>query len=159
MPGTKTSGGGVPTAIKRLRDTIQPCRLNTKEPQSRIIRSVPSCPKNLEGEARIHWRKIGRVLASMRVLTQADLDALGLYCEIYARWRDAEDKLKKTGVVIKMQGGLYGQNPYLKVANECIGQLQRYMNEFGLTPASRTRIHAEEVNLGSSDKDRFFSLN
>jgi phage terminase small subunit len=35
------------------------------------------------------------------------------------------------------------QSPFLAVANKALEQMRAFLNEFGMTPASRTRVHAE----------------
>ncbi len=130
-----------PTALKRLRGNPGKRALNHREPQ--FERSIPTCPHHLKGEARKEWRRLCKVLDTQGLLTQADRSALAAYCQAYARWIDAEKNLEVTGLVLQSDKGFFYQNPYLSIANKAIEQMVKISSEFGMTPASRTRIKVE----------------
>ena len=44
---------------------------------------------------------------------------------------------------LKTQAGNVIQNPFLAIANRCLGQMAQIESEFGMTPSSRSRIRAE----------------
>lgn len=144
-----------PTALKQLRGTVRPDRVRSDEPQAPPIQKVPPCPTFLKDEARREWRRMARKLMAMGVLTAIDLDALSVYCQVYARWRDAEEKLNQFGPIIKDKDGGFAQSPYLGVANECIRQLRMFMGEFGITPSSRTRVSSTKPQDAEDPMERF----
>ena len=106
-----------PTAVKERLGN--PGRRPLGESEPRLEAKLPPCPDYLEGEARKEWYRTGRLLAAMRVLTEADKTALAAYCTVFARWREAESMLAKPGItlIIKTTNGNAIQNPYLGVAN------------------------------------------
>ena len=56
----------------------------------------------------------------------------------------AEANIAKFGLVIKSpKSGFPIPNPYLGVANVALDKMRAFCTEFGMTPASRTRIQAE----------------
>jgi P27 family predicted phage terminase small subunit len=69
-----------------------------------------------------------------------DRAALAAYCQAYGRWVEAEEKVREFGAVIKAPSGFPIQSPYLGIANTAMRQMRDFLTEFGMTPASRTRI-------------------
>ena len=117
-------------------------------------RKLPRCPDFLTGEAAECWKRTAKDLYDAGLLTTVDRDALAAYCVVYARWREADAKVTKRGMVIFTSikkdddGNVIGgenpiQNPYLAIANKAFDQMTRMMAEFGMTPSSRTRVKAE----------------
>ena len=131
----------LPTSIKVLRGTQRADRLNRNEPAVRI--AVPPCPRHLSGEAKKEWRRMGKELAVLGLLTTIDRAALALYCQAWGRWVEAEDALRKYGTMVKSPNGFPMQSPYLAMANKAMEQLRALLTEFGMSPSSRTRVHAQ----------------
>jgi P27 family predicted phage terminase small subunit len=77
------------------------------------------------------------------LLTEADHDALALYCETFAAWRRAEAVVRDKGEVVKTTNGNIIQNPYLAIANRAKKDALLLMRELGMTPAARSRISVE----------------
>jgi P27 family predicted phage terminase small subunit len=105
----------------------------------------------LSGAAKREWRRIAPELERLGLLTLVDRAALAAYCEAWARWRQAELKLKEMGLVVrnsKMTGWM--KNPWLLVADKAMEQIRAFASEFGLTPAARTRI---QVPKGETEDD------
>jgi len=129
----------VPTNLKLIKGTARKCRLNKKEPKPRT--NAIRRPPNLTDEAAKLWPKICRELKACGVMTNLDVVALGMFCEVYARWNHATEKCK-SGLLIKTTMGVYTQSPYLDIADKCFDQMRKMLIEFGMTPASRTKVQA-----------------
>jgi P27 family predicted phage terminase small subunit len=129
-----------PTRLKLLKGTDRADRLNRSEPSPQP--SIPRCPAELGEEARKEWKRITKDLHVLGLLTSIDRAALSLYCDAWGRWIESLDSLKKYGVVIKSPNGYPVQSPYLAVANKAAEQVRLLLGEFGLSPASRARVHA-----------------
>lgn len=84
-------------------------------------------------------------LAQLGLLSRIDRGALALYCQAWGRWVEAEEALKKHGVMVKSPNGFPMQSPYLAVANKAMEQMRAMLTEFGMSPSSRTRVHAEPI--------------
>jgi P27 family predicted phage terminase small subunit len=96
-------------------------------------------------EAKRTWRRLLPELKQMHVLTYVDGDALAAYCQTYGRWRAAEEFLQKHGEVYPIrdeQGRVkcMQQFPQVAIARNLILVLRAYQQEFGLTPAARSRV-------------------
>lgn len=116
---------------------------------------MPTCPKELKGAAKRRWNELVAILADTGLLTQADRDAMAAYCVIWARWRDAEDRLQNEPTVITSpEGGTY-QNPTLHVSNKCFEQMCKLWSVLGLDPVSRTRLQVNPTKKsGVPSRDR-----
>ena len=127
-----------PTALRRAKGNPGKRGYNHDEPVP--PEGLPDCPPHLSDEARAEWQRLAQSLYDMGVLTSVDRGALAAYCQSWARWVEAEEKLKETPALIKTPSGYVQQNPWLSVSNKQLELMGRYMAELGLTPASRSRV-------------------
>lgn len=131
----------LPTAIKQLRGNPGKRAINKREPKPT---GIPTCPSHLNRDARAEWRRISAELVMLGLLTCVDRAALAAYCSAYARWAAAEKAVAKFGLVIKSpKSGFPIANPYVGIANTALDLMRKFAVEFGLTPASRTRLQVE----------------
>lgn len=135
-----------PTALKVLEGNPGKRPLNANEPKPQ--RKAPKCPLWLEPEAKKEWRRMAKILERLGILTQIDSSAFAGYCQAYARWKEAEEFLTKHGTIFKTPSGYIQQVPQVSIAQTYLKVMKDFCSEFGLTPASRTRIRvdAEEKN-------------
>jgi P27 family predicted phage terminase small subunit len=82
------------------------------------------------------------MLLQMRVLTEADQIALAELCQSYSSMLQAQQSLSKSGLLVKMNGTVM-PHPLIWVVNRYRDQVLKMLREFGLTPASRSRINME----------------
>ncbi|WP_232340790.1 phage terminase small subunit P27 family [Burkholderia pseudomallei] len=94
--------------------------------------------------AKAQWPTVAKQLSDAGLLTVIDAPALALYCEAFARWKDANDNIVKFGAVIKAPSGFPIQSPFLAIANKTHAQMVRLLAEFGMTPSSRSRVTAKK---------------
>lgn len=110
----------------------------------------PTCPKWLDADAKLAWKQLVPVLAEMGVLTRIDRNALIRYCRSWVRWRKAEMFIERKGEVYSLKDDkgnfkCVQQWPQVAIAHKLGLTLTRLEQEFGMTPAARTRIHVEPV--------------
>ena len=129
-----------PTALKLVQGTARPDRENVNEPKPEV--AIPEPPPNLTGEALAEWNRLSVELYNLGMLTKVDRAALAAYCVLWARWVDAEARINEQTLVLKSKDGQPYQNPFLGIANRALEMMRKYASEFGLTPASRSRVHA-----------------
>lgn len=130
----------MPTKLKVLHGTLRKHRTNTHEPD--VKAAIPTCPRELSPTAKKEWRRIAPELARLGLLSRIDRAALAMYCDHYARWLEAIAALQKYGVVVKSPSGYPMQSPYVAIANKSGEQVRLLLGEFGMSPSSRTRVHA-----------------
>ena len=129
-----------PTDIKILEGNPGKRKLNENEPKP--LTKAPPCPNWLEPEAKKEWRRLAKALEAMGVLTEADMAAFAGYCQSYARWKEAEERITDRGLVIRTPSGYPQQVPYISIAQQYLKLMQQFAEQFGLTPAARSRIIA-----------------
>lgn len=134
-----------PTTLRVLRGNPGRRPLNRGEPKPLTGDMAP--PSWLSGHALDEWNRLAPVLYRLGLLTEIDGQALASYCETWARWREAEDKIKEFGMVIKGRHGNPVISPFVAVATRSMHQLKAFLIEFGMTPSSRSRI-----STGDSDE-------
>lgn len=147
-----------PTSLKILNGNPGRRPLNKDEPKPRA--KLPACPAHLTPAAKREWQRIGQKLLTLGLVTEMDRAALAAYCQVYARWVEAEEQIQKHGTVWKLttKAGTpwVQQSPYLQVANKALEQMMRYLVEFGMSPASRSRVHALPLIDEDNPAEEFF---
>lgn len=143
-----------PTALKLLTGAFEkdPQRRNRNEPTP--SQKTPRCPAYLDAIAKAEWRYMTKVLADLRLLTMTDRAALELYCHTYSEWRKACEQVAKYGaVLIRTFNGKTEakRNPFDVVRERNATQMARMLQEFGLTPSSRTRIEVAKPSTQQVD--------
>lgn len=128
-----------PTALKLLEGNPGQRRLRP-EPQPR--RGIPPCPAWLDGEARREWRRITPELDRLGLITVVDRVALAAYCQSFARWYLAEKERTVGGDTHVTQTGYEAVRPCVTISQKERQLMRAFLSDFGLTPASRTRVAA-----------------
>lgn len=144
----------IPSKIIDIRGgtahTHRPPRNQEPQPPEKM----PHCPKHLNKEARKEWRRAGKILQSIGLLTEIDRMIFAAYCEAYSRWIEATLKVQEMGMVYakgavldpdtkKMVGGEPRLNPYIRIAREAFDQMIRAGTQIGLSPSSRAMLKVE----------------
>ena len=138
-----------PTAIKELEGNPGKRPLNKNEPKP--TKKAPPCPKWLEPEAKKEWRRLAKKMEQLGVLTEVDMAAFAGYCQAYARWKEAEEFISKHGSIFQTPSGYVQQVPQVSIAQQNLKIMQSFCSEFGLTPATRSRIIAGSGGDGEAD--------
>jgi P27 family predicted phage terminase small subunit len=160
----------LPTAVKKLRGNPGKRKPNNAEPSAPA--GVPPMPK-LSAEAAREWKRIVPELLKLGVLTVVDGKALAGYCHAFARWQEAEKAVSKFGLIIQEPILLVDEptgyvrikrNPAAAESREAMKTMKSFLVEFGLTPASRSRIRIEKppdedpfeqyMNNGAQNSDK-----
>lgn len=139
-----------PTAIKELEGNPGKRPLNKSEPKP--TKKAPACPKWLEPEAKKEWRRLAKQMEQLGILTEVDMAAFAGYCQAYARWKEAEEFITQHGTIVKTPSGYWQQVPQVSIAQTYLKIMNRFAEQFGLTPSSRSRIIAEDNTSGPADE-------
>ena len=132
-----------PAAIKALEGNPGKRQMNEYEPKP--MAKAPSCPKWLEPEAKKEWRRLSKKMERIGILTEIDMAAFAGYCQAYARWKAAEEFISKNGAIVKTPSGYWQTVPQVAMAQQYLKDMQKLAEQFGLTPASRSRIIADSA--------------
>lgn len=130
-----------PTRLRMLEGNPSKRPLNMNEPQPPTTALALECPEHLGDIARDEWDLIAPILHRMGLLTDVDRDALAAYCTAYERWMECKKELK-SGLVMVTPSGYQQQKPQVSMEQQYLKILKDFMHEFGLTPASRSKLIA-----------------
>jgi P27 family predicted phage terminase small subunit len=128
----------LPSAIKMLRGTDQPCRMNPDEPAP--ARGVPTMPPELDQTQRREWERLVSRCDAIGVLTVADGPMLADLAIAYVRLRRANRRVNRQGAVVNDSNGVARRNPWLLELHAAQDLVRRLCAEFGLSPSSRTNV-------------------
>lgn len=106
---------------------------------------IPDCPAYLFSEAKKEWARITPELKKLHIISQLDVATLAAYCQAYATWVGVQKKLKKLGddgMVDETPSGYKQISVWMQISNRSADQMHKFLCEFGMSPASRTRISA-----------------
>lgn len=108
-------------------------------------------PEHLDSYAVEAWEKLVPELVKLQMFTVLDHHAVEQYCQTYARWRRAEDELRKEGSdtyeTHGKQGTMKRAMPEVAIVAESIRLMRSVGSEFGLSPVARLRLG----NVGQGD--------
>jgi len=141
-----------PTELKKLEGNPGKRALNKKEPQPKSV--IPRYPAHLPKIAKAEWARISKELNALGLISRIDRAALVAYCQAWADYIEANQKIDEEGaVIVSDKGGVY-QNPWVGIKNSALTRLVKISAEFGMTPSSRSRVQAEKP----SDEDGMAAL-
>lgn len=138
----------VPTHLKIVNGTERKDRKNREEPEPE--KAAPPCPAHLSDEEKVAWGRYCQMLEEIGVLTVADGTALELLCITHCEVTDLTRQLREVGHterVLSTQGEIVTKaNPLVSMRDAARRELRLLLNEFGLTPAARTKVHTVSGN-------------
>jgi P27 family predicted phage terminase small subunit len=159
-----------PTNMKVIEGTFRTDRANPDEPRPAV--EIPSCPAQLSAGAKREWYRIAALLEEMGLVAKVNRASLAAYCSLYARWIKAESEIAAEGEIYKVITGekravdgtvtvfySYKKSPWVDIALKCAVEMRHFANEFGLTPASQSKVSAkpkEKADPKAKSTGRFF---
>lgn len=116
---------------------------NKSEPKPALV--SPPCPQHLNTEARKEWRRMAKELSDLGLLTRLDKTVFAIYCSSWSTWKEASEKLAKSGLLLRPASGNRDGKPFivndlLRVQREAENQMLKCLVEMGMSPSSRSRI-------------------
>ncbi len=129
---------------------------------------IPPCPAHLADEARKEWRRITRHLEVLGLISQIDRAALAGYCTAWGEYVWAENRIAafngpdesratpearaadKTGErarIWETPSGYKQMSPFLQIRNRAMEMMAKFLAEFGMSPAARSRVTPSDNQL------------
>lgn len=138
-----------PTAILKMRGSKRG-EQNRLEPKPERRQQIKS-PKFLSEEGRAVWKRVFPIVRNMQVMTIADVNSLGKYCDCFAQWEKLAKFLQENGHTytvyqIDSKGNptdsihFVRKFPEADLYMKLTGSLTVQEQAFGLTPSARTRL-------------------
>jgi len=132
-----------PTDLKLVAGTTRKDRSNPTEPKPDKV--APVCPAHMSDECKVYWGRVCVELEMMGVLTRADGIALEQLVYLYQESVTLKGILAKEGRTyqVKATNGevVWKKHPAADMLKDILVELRHSRSEFGLSPASRTKVH------------------
>ena len=144
-----------PDEIKILEGNLGKRPINKTKPKAKA--KAPKCPDWLEDEAKKEWRRMSKQLEHLGLLTEIDMTSFAGYCQAYARWKAAEEFISKHGTIVKTPSGYWQQVPQVSIAQTYLKIMNRFCEQFGLTPSSRTRLNSETTDTEADPMEKLLN--
>lgn len=109
---------------------------------------APNCPSWLNKDAQAEWKRIVPLLVTIGSIAKVDRTVLALYCQAYARWKQAEEYLDDTAPDL-LGTNRHGEDvlhPLARNRFKCWEQCKAALDKLGLSPADRARIDLPLLN-------------
>jgi P27 family predicted phage terminase small subunit len=131
-----------PTALKVIQGTYRKDRAARREPKPRP--KVPSCPSWLNRDGKREWRRVVKELDKLGLVSELDRTSLAAYCQAFGEWREHARIVGEEGTTTISAQGTVIPHPEVHMRNDAFRRMVKQAAEFGMTPASRTRINGPE---------------
>lgn len=102
------------------------------------IGGTDACPDWLSEAAKKEWRRALPLLKEP--LEARDAAAFACYCQSLADVERATAEIDKHGLTYKHPNGTTVPHPAVKMQAAAMARVKQFGSEFGLTPASRSRV-------------------
>jgi P27 family predicted phage terminase small subunit len=130
-----------PAELKIVQGTFRKDRDNPRKPAAHGYLSDP--PEHLNEEQKQIWRQAIED-APKALLKKIDLSNFEVWVVSYSTYRECQRLLAKTSQVMKTTHGNWITNPILTNMNKQAQLMLKAASEMGFTPASRSRVVAED---------------
>jgi P27 family predicted phage terminase small subunit len=130
-----------PVALVRMEGNRGHRSLPKPEEEITPLALMPEAPSWLAPEAQREWTALAPKLFRLGLLTEVDGAALAAYCSSLATWARCQRVLDEEGLVVVLPNGYTQQHAMVAIANKALDKIRQFGSEFGLSPASRSRLH------------------
>jgi P27 family predicted phage terminase small subunit len=114
---------------------------------------VPKCPEFLQGDARAEWFRISKHLEPLGLVSEIDRGALAGYCAAWGDFAWSERRIAElnsgsidgeAGRISATQSGFKQVNVVMQIRNRALELMGKFLAEFGMSPASRSKVSASD---------------
>jgi P27 family predicted phage terminase small subunit len=130
----------LPVAVKKIKGTLQKCRVNPHEP--RPVGRLGDPPTYMSDTAQEAWR-YAVANAPPGLLSSLDASVLERWANCAGLYREALAKINRAGVagmIVKTPSGILRRSPLMDVIRDLALEMKGYESEMGFTPAARSRV-------------------
>ena len=167
----------LPDNVKALKGTLQPCRVNKKQPNHKYLEKAPPVPQHLKGIADKPWKFLARRFTKTRVLTQDHLDFMEVLAVLIAELHSLRERLWPVDMVtgkrvytttqeiceelIKKNGDVFRKeylipHPDVRHYSDKLKEFRQCCVQFGMTPATSSKLIAQaDIGIDPDEFDPF----
>ncbi len=141
----------LPIAVKKIKGTLQRCRLNPYEPRPQGSLGEP--PEYMSDIAKEAWTYAVEN-APPGLLSSLDAFVLERWANCAGLYREALGKINRAGVagmIIKTPSGILRRSPLMDVIRDLASEMKGYESEMGFTPASRSKVQVRQESADKND--------
>lgn len=120
-----------------------------------FVRTPPSPPYWLDGEALAEWHRVVPELARLDLLKAIDSASLTAYCLAWARLADAQATVAAEGYLTRNRFGERVRHPALITVELASKELRAWAGEFALTPSAEARVAGRVEHGSEADSSAF----
>ena len=122
--------------------------------------SAPKMPSGMCSQAKREWKRIVPLLLDLGTVTQVDGPALHMYCEAYATYIEVTKLIRLEGLTYVADGGdatskMKRPHPALTIQNEAERKMRSFMEAFGMSAGSRSRIKVDRPANTENPVEKF----
>ena len=109
--------------------------------QPNVLPGAPEPPESVQADpvALAEWNRILPQLLDVGLCAKIDGAALAGYCSLVSLAHNANESIRRDGVLVVTSTGVK-KNPACGLLFDALKGIKAFAVEFGLTPASRTRV-------------------
>ena len=145
-----------PTQLKVIEGNKGKRSVNKQEPDPEYLVDL-TAPEWMSEAAKGVWREIAPNLSKAKLLTHVDVELLAQGCVAIANFRTAHAKAEGDQMISSGEKGNY-VNPWLVVQSMSFKQAMKVFEQFGMSPAARTRIAIQpQGELFGQESDNYFT--
>ena len=139
----------LPTKTKILKGTFRANEAPKNEPAPPVLPAIPKAPSHLNRWAKQMWNYNAKELKELGMLTTLDTYSLEVLCEQYGIYRELKEaithktvdgKRKKISIAQYLNCRNSQTMPEYAAMKSAFERYSSLLKEFGLSPASRSRI-------------------
>jgi P27 family predicted phage terminase small subunit len=107
------------------------------------------CPIWLNEEAKKEWERVFTLLEKLGLISDIDMTIFAMYCQNYARWKQAETELNEENLKVMGRTG-YIVNPLVKISQTYQTRLKISIEKLGLSPSDRANL---DIAMNDDNED------
>lgn len=115
------------------------------------LSKAPPVPSWLPPESKAEWRRVWPGLVARRTVTREDVSVVESFCLAVGTVRRMQARIAEEGDTITTAKGDTRRHPAFQTLFQAMTEARRLAAELGLTPASRNKAAATEVEDELSD--------
>jgi len=139
----------IPSKIIQLRGGTAHTHKKPRDQEPQPPEKMPKCPKHLDKGARKEWRRVGKTLMSIGIMSDLERAHLAGYCQSWSEWVVATIAVQEIGTVYKKADGTPGLNPHIRLAREAYERWLKAAAILGIGTSNRVGLKVDKPRSAS----------